>query len=89
MDEMFASYPNVKLVAEGLGSDSPLRAGWLMIKPSVEDFNEMQQLLERGVFTSEHGWDNLDLVVEYPGWTPAKPTNKWEFYGSQLEQGES
>jgi hypothetical protein len=89
MDEMFASYPNVKLVAEGLGSDSPLRAGWLMIKPSVEDFSEMQQLLERGVFTSEHGWDNLDLAVEYPGWTPAKPTNKWEFYGSQLEQGES
>ena len=88
MEKLFESYPNVKLVAEGLGSDSPLRAGWMMIKPSTEDFSAMQQLLERGVFTVEHGWDNLDLAVEYPGWAPAKPSNNWEFYGSQLEQGE-
>eukprot|EP00956_Cyclotella_meneghiniana_P009335 scaffold12924_cov40-Cyclotella_meneghiniana.AAC.1 len=87
MEKLFESYPNVKLVAEGLGSDSPLRAGWMMIKPSTEDFSAMQQLLERGVFTVEHGWDNLDLAVEYPGWAPAKPFINWEFYGSQLEQG--
>ena len=87
MYELFSSFHDVNLVAEGLGSDSPLRAGWLMIKPSAEDFNNMQQLLERGEFTNEHGWDNLGLAVEYPGWTPAKPSNKWEFYGSQLEQG--
>jgi hypothetical protein len=87
MDDLFTSFPDAKLVAEGLGTDSPLRAGWLMIKPSADDFHNMKQLLERGTFSSEHGWDNLDLVVEYPGWSPAKPSNKWEFYGSQLEQG--
>ena len=88
MEKLFESYPNVKLVAEGLGSDSPLRAGWMMIEPSIEDFSEMQKLLEHGVFTTKHGWGNLDLAVEYPGWAPAKPSNNWEFYGSQLEQGE-
>jgi hypothetical protein len=87
MDALFTSFPDARLVAEGLGTDSPLRAGWLMIKPSADDFHNMKELLERGTFSGEHGWDNLDLVVEYPGWSPAKPSNKWEFYGSQLEQG--
>jgi len=89
MDELFDYFPDVKLVAEGLGSDSPLRAGWLMIRPSLDDFNKMQQLLEQGVFTSEHGWDNLDLPVQYPGWAPVNPFYHWNFYGSELEQGQS
>jgi hypothetical protein len=89
MDELFTSYDDSKLVAEGLGSDSPLRAGWLMLKPSTDDFIEMQHLLERGVFTSEHGWDNLDLALEYPGWSGLEDNEdaSWNFYGSQLEQG--
>jgi hypothetical protein len=88
LDTLFNSFPDSKIVAEGLGADSPLRAGWLMLKPSSEDFNEMQQLLELGVFTSELGWDNLGLPVQYPGWL--YPTSgSWEFYGSQLEQSKS
>jgi hypothetical protein len=87
MDELFTSYPNVHLVAEGLGSDSPLRAGWLMIEPSLTVFDDLQKILERGVFSSELGWDDMNLPVEYPGWEPANPKNNWEFYGSQLEQG--
>lgn len=88
MENLFASFPNTKLVAEGLGPDSPLRAGWLLIRPSMSDFNAMQQLLERGVFTTQHGWDNLDLPVDYPDWRPANVFINWEFYGSQLEQGQ-
>eukprot|EP00804_Cyclotella_cryptica_P013053 CCRYP_002359-RA/>CCRYP_002359-RA protein AED:0.09 eAED:0.14 QI:151/0.85/0.75/1/0.85/0.75/8/502/1448 len=87
MDNLFTSFNNANLVSEGLGSDSPLRAGWLLIQPSLQDFNSMQQLLERGVFTCEHGWDNLDLPVQYPGWHRKSSSNNWEFYGSQLEQG--
>jgi hypothetical protein len=86
LDEMFALYPETNLVAVGLGSDFPLRAGWFMLTPSAEDFNELQQLLERGVFTNELGWDNLGLSVQYPGWL-YPTTGSWEFYGSQLEQG--
>jgi hypothetical protein len=88
MDKMFTLYQNAKLVAEGLGADSPLRAGWLMIEPSTDDFDQMEQLLERGTFSIEQGWDNLNLPMEYPGWTSEKPTSNWEFYGSVLEQGE-
>jgi hypothetical protein len=87
LDELFTSFPNVKLVAEGLGSESPLRAGWLMIQPSTEVFHDLQAILERGQFSSELGWDDMNLPVRYPGWKPANPHNKWEFYGSQLEQG--
>jgi hypothetical protein len=87
MDKLFTSYPGAKLVAEGLGNDSPIRAGWLMIRPSIRDFLDMQQLLERGVFSHQRGWDAQDLAVEYPGWKVSTSTNSWEFYGSQLEQG--
>jgi hypothetical protein len=87
MDKLFTLFPDAKIVAEGRGSESPIRAGWLMIWPSLHDFDAMKQLLERGVFTSERGWDNLDLPVDYPGWKAPKSMNNWEFYGSQLEQG--
>jgi hypothetical protein len=87
LDGLFTSFPNVKLVAEGLGSESPLRAGWLMIQPSTEVFHDLQVILERGQFSSELGWDYMNLPVKYPGWKPANPNNNWEFYGSQLEQG--
>jgi hypothetical protein len=87
MDQLFNAFTDVKLVAEGLGSDSPLRAGWLMIQPSVHDFQSMQVLLQRGVFSTQYGWDNLNLPVQYPGWKPKNPLSNWEFYGSQLEQG--
>lgn len=88
MDKLFTSYPSAKLVAEGLGDDSPVRAGWLMIRPSHHDFRDITKLLERGVFSNKRGWDTLDLPVAYPGWRVSKSTNNWEFYGSQLEQGE-
>ncbi|KAL3782062.1 hypothetical protein HJC23_006290 [Cyclotella cryptica] len=87
MDTLFTSYQQARLVSEGLGSDSPVRAGWFMLYPSVQDFKDMEQLLEHGVFTNERGWDNLDLPVDYPGWKLVNPSPKWEFYGSQLEQG--
>lgn len=90
LDKLFTSFSTSKLVAEGLGADSPLRAGWLMIKPSEADFKEMQQILNRGVFDNDRGWDCLDLPVEYPGWnSQRKYPGNWEFYGSQLEQGNS
>ncbi|KAL7474864.1 hypothetical protein ACHAW6_000815, partial [Cyclotella cf. meneghiniana] len=87
MDKLFTLFSDSKLVAEGLGSDSPLRAGWFMLQPSEKDFLNIQGILDRGVFTNEHGWDNLDLPVEYPGWKSSHPSRTWEFYGSQLEQG--
>lgn len=88
LDKLFTSFSTAKLVAEGLGPDSPLRAGWLMIQPSEADFKEMQQILTRGVFDNDRGWDGLDLPVEYAGWkSQRKYPGNWEFYGSQLEQG--
>ncbi|KAL7478737.1 hypothetical protein ACHAW6_004488, partial [Cyclotella cf. meneghiniana] len=87
MDKLFTSFADSKLVAEGLGSDSPLRAGWFMLQPPEKDFLNIQGILDRGTFTSEHGWDNLDLPLEYPGWKSSHPSRTWEFYGSQLEQG--
>ncbi|KAL3795747.1 hypothetical protein HJC23_008234 [Cyclotella cryptica] len=90
LDKLFTSFLDAKLVAEGLGADSPLRAGWLLIQPSEVDFEEMQQILNRGVFDDDNGWDSLDLPVEYPGWiSERKLAGNWEFYGSQLEQGKS
>lgn len=88
MDKLFTSYPNTQLVAEGLGIDSPLRAGWLLIKPSHDDFLGMQDILERGKFDFELGWDYSKLDVVYPEWEKDKKDASWNFYGSQLEQGE-
>ena len=88
MDKLFTSFPQSKLVAEGLGADSPLRAGWLLIRPSKTDYEQMESILKRGVFDESKGWDGLDLPVDYPGWV-SKIDDKWGFYGSQLEQGKS
>lgn len=87
MDGLFHSYPESQLVAEGLGSDSPLRAGWIMMEPNQDYFNEMASILKRGQFDSSSGWDYMELNVEYPGWEK-KNVDQWDFYGSQLEQGE-
>ena len=85
LDNLFSSFPNTKLVAEGLGPDSPLRAGWMMIKPSQSNFNAMEKILQLGTFDKIRGWNQLDLPVEYPGW---RSFSDWNFYGSSLEQGE-
>ena len=89
MDVLFLSYEESKLVSEGLGGDSPLRAGWIMLRPSSEDFQELQDIVTRGKFDTHTGWDNLSLPVAYPGWSRKKETaqNEWGFYGAQLEQG--
>ena len=85
LDDLFVSFPNAKLVAEGLGSDSPLRAGWMMVKPSRLAFDMMEDILKHGTFDKLQGWDSLGLPVEYPGWN--YPKSDWNFYGSSLEQG--
>ena len=85
LDELFVSFPNAKLVAEGLGFDSPLRAGWMMIKPSQVAFEDIQDILKHGSFDTSKGWDSLGLPVNYPGWI--YPKSDWNFYGSSLEQG--
>lgn len=88
-DQLFLRWPNAKLVTEGLGGDSPLRAGWLMIRPSDADFEQLERIARDGKFDDKLGWDHLDLPVEYPGWEHGKGAlNKWGFFGSQLEQGE-
>ncbi len=87
LDNLFESHQSAKLVAEGLGMDSPLRAGWLMIRPSHNDFQELEEILKRGRFDETLGWDHLSLPCEYPGWQPSPKAKNWEFYGSQLEQG--
>ena len=86
MDQLFTSFPQANLVAEGLGVDSPLRAGWLLIRPSGTDYEQMESILKRGIFDGSKGWDGFDLPVDYPGWT-SSIDEKWGFYGSQLEQG--
>ena len=88
MDQLFTSFPQTNLVAEGLGVDSPLRAGWLLIQPSGTDYEQMESILKRGVFDESKGWDGLNLPTDYPGWV-SKIEEKWGFYGSQLEQGMS
>ena len=50
MDQLFTSFPQTNLVAEGLGADSPLRAGWLLIRPSGTDYEQLESILKRGVF---------------------------------------
>lgn len=87
LDDLFTEYPNSKLVSEGLGADSPLRAGWLMVRPSYEDFEKLEQIITDGNFDEELGWDYLSLPVEYPGWKNNKAAPDWGFYGSNLEQG--
>jgi len=88
LDDLFFYAPTVHLVAEGLGNDSPLRAGWVMIKPSNNDFEKLQSIVKGGHFNEDLGWDYLALPVEYPGWNPiTKKPKGWGFYGSQLEQG--
>lgn len=89
LDQLFEYNPNVKLVSEGLGMDSPLRAGWFMIKPSDADFQAIERIVKRGNFDENLGWDHLNLPCEYPGWQPSDAAKRWEFYGSQLEQGKS
>ena len=72
-----------------MGDDSPLRAGWLLLRPSLEDFNSLQLLVETGKFDEQRGWNSLDLPVDYPGWSNPAKTAAWGFYGAQLEQGKS
>lgn len=89
LDKLFAFFPESKLVSEGLGSDSPIRAGWMMIKPSQSDFNAMESILKNGNFEKTRGWNRLNLPVKYPGWTKSGDQSRsdWNFYGSSLEQG--
>ncbi|KAL3779513.1 hypothetical protein HJC23_011149 [Cyclotella cryptica] len=82
-------YHHSKLVSEGLGPDSPIRAGWMMIKPSQSDFDAMEKILKDGSFDKIHGWNHLNVPVEYPGWMKSGDESRsdWNFYGSSLEQG--
>ena len=86
LDDLFEAYPASELVSEGLGLDSPLRAGWMMLQPSQSNFNAMEGILKTGSFDKVHGWNHLDLPLEYPGLV--KSGSDWNFYGSSLEQGE-
>lgn len=89
LDNLFLHAPSAQLVSEGLGIDSPLRAGWMILYPSEDDFNALQSLILRGLFDERLGWDYLNLPVQYPGWkSNQKSTEQWNFYGSELEQGE-
>ena len=89
LDELFLHSPSSKLVSEGLGRDSPLRAGWTLLKPSNEDFAELEKIAMDGKFDEQLGWEHLNLPVDFPGWTSSEqsPDKKWGFYGAQLEQG--
>ena len=89
LDELFQYAPSARLVSEGQGKDSPLRAGWMLLYPSDDDFDALQSILMRGRFNDRRGWDYLDLPVQYPGWKSiGKSSEQWNFYGSELEQGE-
>ena len=89
LDNLFLHAPSAQLVSEGLGKDSPLRAGWMLLYPSEDDFNALQSMILRGKFDELLGWDYLDLPVQYPGWkSNQKSSEQWNFYGSELEQGE-
>lgn len=89
LDALFSYAPDARLASEGLGGDAPLRAGWLLIRPSASDFAGLVAIIENGKFDEELGWEHLDLPVEYPGWSRTEGAlHKWGFYGSQLEQGE-
>lgn len=74
-------------MTEGLGSDSPLRAGWLLIRPSLTDFEEMKTILQNGIFDEELGWEGLGVPASYSGWNRTSDNHMWDFYGAQLEQG--
>lgn len=87
LDSLFSYEFGVPLVTEGLGTDSPIRGGWFMVRPSGARFKVLQALVKRGDFSKAKGWDQRDLAVDLPGWEPKSNTNKWGFYGSQLEQG--
>ena len=87
LDHMFLHSATTKLVSEGLGGDSPLRGGWILLKPSIDDFRNLEAIVNRGKFDQYSGWDYLDLPVDYPGWSSHNHKEKWGFYGSQLEQG--
>ena len=91
LDPLFTFAKNSKLVSEGLGSESPLRAGWMLLKPSKDDFAYLESLVKNAPFDESLGWDYLDLPVDYPGWarTDELSLSKWGFYGSQLEQGKT
>jgi hypothetical protein len=93
LDHLFEYKPSIPLVIEGLGHDSPIRAGWFMAKPSASMFSDIQQTATRGEFSVERGWDNLGLPVDYTGWSKHDDNNavghiaSWGFYGADLEQG--
>lgn len=86
LDDLFLYTPKSRLVAEGLGTDSPLRAGWLLAKPSNTDYQNIKDLASAGQFNELSGWEERDLPVDYPGWNATKAVG-WDFYGADLEQG--
>ena len=68
------------------GTIAPLNTGFFVVKPSLQAFNDLNDVAISRAFTSDNGWMDYGHI---PDWHPGyenKMTN-WSFYCASTDQG--
>jgi len=80
-DPLFSQKSDLVGVA---GGNSPFNAGIFVLRPSCQDFIDVQDIAMSDSFTVENGWFDYG---PFPHWSRPGDTSDWSFYGSHVEQG--
>ena len=58
-DELFEYESTLVWTHGGLGGAEVLNGGFLVIRPNVDDYNEIVEIIKEGDFRSPRGWRNV------------------------------
>jgi len=66
------------------GSRSPINAGFFVLKPNLNTFQDLLEIYCEGDWTRQLGWRKFG---PFPHWFDENKMTDWNFIGSDIEQG--